>query len=88
MVECDMKEKLSNIFIQISRNGLEGYITLICKDTNLSFDYDEVISIVKEKIKFGLKSSIIKDIIDNKIYNERVCIAEGIPPVEEKDGYI
>ena len=83
-----MKEKLSNIFIEISRNGLEGYITLICKDTNLSFDYDEVISSVKEKIKFGLKSSIIKDIIDNKIYNERVCIAEGIPPVEEKDGYI
>lgn len=83
-----MKEKLSNIFIEVSRTGLEGYITLICKDTNLNFDYDEVISTVKEKIKIGLKDSIIRDMIDSKIYNERVCIAEGTPPVEERDGYI
>lgn len=91
LVECttkDTKEKVSNIFVEISQSGLEGYLTLICKDTNISFTYDEVFSIIKEKIKFGLNDNVVKDMIDNKIYNERVCIAKGILPVDEKDGYI
>ncbi|MCR2042744.1 DUF342 domain-containing protein [Anaerosalibacter massiliensis] len=76
------------IFVEVSRNGLEGYLTLISDDKDLNFDFNNTISIIKEKIKLGLKSDIIKDMIDNKIYKERVCIAEGVYPINEKDGYV
>lgn len=88
-MEYDLEE-MSNLLVEFSRDGLEGYLTLIQGDdyNELSFKYEKVLFFLKEKIQVGLKDNVIKHMIDSEVYNESICIAEGIPPVNEKDGYI
>lgn len=79
------------IIVEISNNGLEGYLTLKTKDEfkeNHCFTYEEVIKNIKDIIKYGVDNQIVKDMVDKKIYNDEVCIARGLEPVDGKDGYI
>lgn len=90
-----------NILLEVSRDGMNGYITLLNdekigdleskRDNNhLSKEksMDQIIKEIKSIFKIGLKKDELKNILLNEYYNEKICIAEGIPPIDGKDGYI
>lgn len=83
--------------LEISRDGMKGYITLINKDetsileNDKENDYEEIerlIEKVKGIVKVGLKEEKLRTILSTNCYSEKACIAEGIPPINGKDGYI
>ncbi|HSH36711.1 FapA family protein [Schnuerera sp.] len=90
-----------NILIEISKDGLKGYITLLevenqeldsNRDTNNlksnKKPISKIIEEIREILKIGLKEKELRLILSNQYYNNKVCIAEGILPVNGKDGYI
>lgn len=90
-----------NIIIEISKDGLKGYITLIDdkKDSFsinqdiLDYELDEkpiekIIEEVKDILKVGLNEEELRILLSNGYYNNKVCIAEGILPINGKDGHI
>lgn len=79
-----------NISLNISKDGLKGYI-IISKDENeelLDFNVNDVVNEVKKYFKYGLKEDLLLSVLNNKIINEKVLIAEGKKPVNGKDGSI
>lgn len=90
-----------NIILEISRDGMEGYITLL-ESEEASFEdeiihgnfeepqanIEELVNRIKDIIKVGLKEDELKQLLSNQYCNEKVCIAEGISPIDGKDGYI
>lgn len=80
-----------NILIEISRDGLKGYITLIEDEGNNSskeIKMDQVLEKIKDILKIGLDEGKLINILLNKYYNEKTLIAEGKLPIDGKDGYV
>lgn len=87
-----MKEKVNNnILVQISKDGMEAYITITFDEANeedFNISYENIISVIKEKVKYGLQEEVVKNLINNKMYNEEICIAKGLPPKHGEDGKV
>lgn len=81
-----------NIMIEISGDGLEGYITITEKfqegELDIIQSIDEIIEKVKEIIKYGLDEEKLKNLLTTKAQTYRECIAKGLKPIDGKDGYI
>jgi len=79
-----------NIILEISKDGLYGYITLLKdEDENeIEFNVKDILDKVKQYIKYGLNENLLISFLKNKIAGEKLCIAEGKQPVPGKDGSI
>lgn len=88
----DEKSDNSNNFIEdylleISDDGINAYLVLTpnCFKTKT---YEEIISEIKQKIKYGLDEQIVKKMFEDKVVYEKVCIAKGRKPIDEENGFI
>lgn len=93
-----MQNNSQDYNLEITRDGIEAYITLINKGIFLedkketSVDKEEriktIIKEVKDIIKVGLKEDELIEILSGEMYGEKILIAEGIKPIAGKDGYV
>lgn len=84
-------EKLNeNVLLEISKDQLNGYITLFKsnEDTEMNFDVRQVLNQVKEQFKYGLDEYLLVKILTEKTENKKFSIAEGRPPINGKDGTV
>ena len=90
-----------NIKLEVSRDGMKAYITLLdVKEIDTSEDVernaygcegvgvDKIVKEIKGIIKVGLQEDKLKHILTDGDYNRKICIANGIKPLDGKDGYI
>ena len=82
-----------NIILEVSTNGLEGYITINEANSNEGnsdevLDLNEIIDKIREIIKYGLDEEKLVSLLTTSgpVYKE--CIARGVSPIDGKDGYI
>lgn len=82
----------NDIILEISKDGLYGYITLLkneCEDNKeLQLNNNDIVNEVKKYLKYGLNEELLKKLLDNKIIGEKLCIAEGKLSIPGKDGSI
>ncbi len=86
-----MKKRESNILLDITKDGLYAYITLLNNDDETEeaqFDYSLILKEIKETVKYGLKEELLESFLEHKFFNEQVCIAEGVAPIPGEDGYL
>lgn len=83
-----MSKVLEGILLETSKDGIEGYITLKYVENQEKQQIEDIIKEVKEIFKFGLNEDRLKQILLNEYYDEKICIAEGILPINGEDGYI
>lgn len=79
-----------NILLEISRDGLNAYITLV-KDREQDYiesNLMESLSEIKTHITYGLNERLLINILENKIIDEKISIADGMTQVPGKDGSI
>lgn len=87
-----------NVNIEVTKDGLKAYIIVWDEPKDYSvntdkFEFDqrtieEIIGKVKEFLKVGLKEDKLWNIFSDELFNEKILIAEGITPIDGKDGYI
>lgn len=87
-----MYKVLPNIIIEISEDGLVGYISIIENSQEEQPDeilnVDQIVDKVKEIIKYGLDEKRLRELLtsNSKVYKE--IIARGVMPINGEDGYI
>jgi len=80
---------MEGINLIIDRKNMNASIEFMKVDDEDEFsNYEEILGMVEEKIRFGLDKLKLKDIVKNQIYGKRTCIAEGKQPINGEDGYL
>ncbi|SCL83004.1 DUF342 domain-containing protein [Sporanaerobacter sp. PP17-6a] len=80
-----------NISIELSRDKKEGYLTLKSDKNFEGFrekDYDFILEKIKEVIKVPIDEKMIRNILKNRLYDEKFLIASWMEPINGRDGYI
>ena len=78
----------STIEIEISKDKMSCYMTVYPADGGKEFTEEEVVALLKEKIKFGIDVDIVNTYVKQRKYKTRELIAKGIEAIDGKDGYI
>lgn len=79
-----------NIILEISKDGLSAYITLMedQEENHMEQDLMESLKEVKAYILYGLNEKLLTSILEEKIINAKMLIGEGKAPINGKDGSI
>lgn len=71
------------VILETSRDGLQGYITILDSDIALN---KNILNEIKEYFKFGLDQDLLRPLLETKC--EKTLIAEGKDSVNGENGYI
>ncbi len=88
------KEKLppldSKLSLEIAPDTMSAHIYITPPENGgKDVTVQDILALINSKhIFFGIDLAAIKEAVDNKIYNTKVQIAQGVHPVKGKDGYI
>lgn len=84
----DGTEKQKRHFLQVTPDSLKAYLTLPRIKNDGKYTLEFILELLnKASITFGIKKDVIRDMIDNEKYEEKMLIAEGYGPTFGKDGY-
>lgn len=79
----------SKIEIEVSEDKMRGYVIITKPRGNNFPDISKVTAAAEEAgIKNGINQDIIREILDEKKFGERILFSEGEYPIDGKDGYI
>ena len=88
-----MDSDFSNLIeFRISDDDMHAYLTLDSPsndpDVTVTPNIDDICEYIEMMgVTKGLRKYIIEEMIKNKKYNKETCVAEGLPPIDGKDGY-
>lgn len=78
--------------IKVMPDELKAYMTInnTVQDPAVSvLDINTIIDKLQDRgVKFGIKEQVIKTMLEKKIYNKSILVAEGIPPQDGQDAVI
>ncbi|MGM0607842.1 MAG: flagellar assembly protein A, partial [Candidatus Muiribacteriota bacterium] len=81
--------KDSEVFVEISSDKLEAYITITEPMGGNPLDFEEVVDIVSEEgVVFGIKENKINEILLDKKYGKKELVAEAKPAEPGEDARI
>lgn len=84
-IEEDQKP---NMELQVSTDNMTAYLRVQpAKNGNRSVSYEEIIDFLQQHgIVYGIQEDAIRDFCENKKFYLELTCAQGIEPVDEKDG--
>ncbi len=74
----------NNIILESSKDGFQGYITILGKRISAK---EDIIKDISEYFKFGLDYSLLEDLLEMKDL-EKGLIARGLPEIDGENGCI
>jgi hypothetical protein len=76
--------------ISVSPNNTTAFMTLTPPENGgMDITYPKVMSAINDKrISYGVFNEEIKDAVDKKRYNENICVAKWLAPVDGVDGEV
>ncbi|NLJ79169.1 MAG: DUF342 domain-containing protein [Tissierellia bacterium] len=90
-----------NIRLEISQDGMKAFIMILDdeqSDTTVDeqvndhehedIEVDDIIKEIRSILTMGLDENLLKSTLLNPVYDKKICIANGIQPIDGKDGYI
>lgn len=70
-----------------SPDKMRGYISILPPDNGRMLTADELLGILnKSGIVFGININALQTLVNYPVYNEMICVAEGIQPVNGQNG--
>ncbi|MEN6312947.1 MAG: FapA family protein [Clostridiaceae bacterium] len=75
--------------VMISPDRMKGYISFNSPDNGRMMSLEEVLDVLnKNGVIYGINRTNLETIVKYPVYNEMICIAEGIPPVNGQNGKV
>lgn len=76
--------------VEISDDEMEAKLTIIPpRYAGRDLDYEDIIQILESHgVVVGIKEDVIRKMLEERVYNKAVVVAEGIRPVEGEDAKI
>ena len=79
----------SRVGVTISNDELKAYITIYSRKDNTVLSKEEILEALKaQNVVYGLRLDVFNDLIQNPVYDQPVCIAEGTPAVNGQNGAV
>lgn len=77
------------ISVTISPDELKAYMTLYNNGDGSQITKNDLISALDaQRVVFGIKEDVINYLSESPMYNEAFCVAEGIAPINGKNGSV
>jgi len=77
------------INIDVTPDRLEAHIKVISAINGNEATYEDAIrELEKSNVVYGINKELLKEIFENKIFDQEILIANGLPPVDGVDGEI
>jgi uncharacterized protein (DUF342 family) len=77
------------VTVMLSPDRMKGYVTFTPPDNGRMLTLEEVLEALgKNGVIFGINRTNLETIVKYPVYNEMVCIAEGVPPVYGQNGKV
>lgn len=73
------------IILETSRDGLQGYITILDKD---ELSIKDKMKKIKDHFSFGLNESLIRELLEKQTLTNKTLVAQGRAFLDGKNGYI
>lgn len=79
-----------SVIVEVSDDKMRAYITLIPpKPGGRDIDIDDVMEALEEKgVVYGIKEDVIRESIEDEVYNVPILVAEGTKPQNGEDAKI
>ncbi len=75
--------------LETTKNKLTAYLTLITLSQSAKVPLDKIRETMADKgITYGIKNEVLEELATKPVFNERILIAQGMPPKPGKDGSI
>ncbi len=76
--------------VQVSPDEMKSFINMTKPEKyGRVLEFDEIVSILKSKnVHFGIKNDVIKDALENELFNMPILAAEGTPSIDGSDAEI
>jgi len=75
--------------VSLSPDEMRAYVTLVEPDGGEGITASKLIDALKQQgVVYGIKNDVIDSLEKYPIYNQMICIAEGAPPIDGKDGKV
>lgn len=75
--------------VMLSPDRMKGYITFNAPDNGRMLTLEEVLDTLNRNgVIFGINRSYLESIVKYPVFNEMICIAEGLPPVYGQNGKV
>lgn len=73
--------------VMISPDRMKGYISFNSPDNGRMMSLEEVLDVLsKNGVIYGINRTNLETIVKYPVYNEMICIAESLPPVNGQNG--
>ncbi|HHV98977.1 MAG TPA: DUF342 domain-containing protein [Clostridiaceae bacterium] len=77
----------ASVFIAPDR--MKAFLALLPPEGGRMLTKDELLNILKENgVIFGINDLVLESIVINPVYGKMICVAEGVPPVDGKNGSV
>ena len=79
-----------SVLVEVSNDEMRAYITLIPpKPGGRDLDIDDVMEALNDKgVVFGIKENVIRESLEDEVYNVPILVAEGKKPTNGEDAKI
>ncbi len=75
--------------VMMSPDRMKGYITFNAPDNGRMLTLEEVLDTLNRNgVIFGINKSNLESVVKYPVFNEMICVAEGLPPVYGQNGKV
>lgn len=79
----------ADVEVSITPDEMRAYVTLVEPDGGKGVTASKILDVLKQKgIVYGIRNDAIESLEKYPIYNQMICVAEGTPPEDGKDGEV
>ncbi|PYG89847.1 hypothetical protein LY28_00444 [Ruminiclostridium sufflavum DSM 19573] len=77
------------ILVSVSPDELKAYITLYKGDANNNVTKEDMLrALAIQRIIYGIKEDVLKQYAEKPVYNQQICVAEGVAAQNGKNGEV
>ncbi len=77
------------VLVTVSPDELSASVTLYPGENGSPITRDDIITALQnQKVTYGIKDDLIKNLCEHPVYNQSFCVAEGLPVQNGKNGSV